>query len=351
MTVALLLNTVYFLLIFLAVVLVVYFFDIYSLNFSISIVSLVAPFLLVSGKYRNMNLTVFIGTVVSASFIAVFIQLFLPSLSNDLFIPFTEASYFYGGISTRATIFSREPSFAAEMIFPVFLLLLYFYKSIKFNQIWLGAIIVIAVSVRASTFIQQAYILISSYSFLIFINQRKKGNYLYDLFIYFIFIIIMFSFFILGYQLVIGLANNSNYINDSLDLYGSWRSISNISAVFASDIISFFASLDLGSWEYKITKGANSAYTGSQDISWIIQPFSLFAVYLLDFGMIGFSAIFSAIFFLIYKKAKFHQLSKLQNSILFALLTNTLFFSPKWHLVGFLIIGMIVNNTNQQIGD
>ena len=351
LSIALFFNTFYFLVISLIIALFGFFLEVYSLNFYISLISLVTPFILMGGNYKNLDLTLLIGTLITVSFITVLIQLFLPSLSNNLFIPFTEASYLYDGITTRATILSREPSFAAEMIFPVFLLLVYFYKDVKLNQVWLVMIMLIVFSVRASTFIQQAYIFITSYSFFMIFKNFNRVGYFYNVLIYLFYILFMVFFFVLGYQLLIGIENDSNFLNDSLDVYGSWRTISNISSLYSAEIISFFSSLDFSGWEDKILDGGSHAYTGSQSISWIVQPFSLFAVYLLDFGLLGFLIIFLAIFFVIYKKTKFNFQTNLQKSILFSLLTNSLFFSPKWQLLGFLMIGLIVSNLKHRRGN
>lgn len=320
-------------------------------NLLISVVTLLMPFILLSAERTRIAPLEFSSVAIAMIFSACAIQALFPGPANTLFSPFLDGYMTYDGIFSRATAFSMEPSFAAEALFAVAMIYLFFARTILTRTVFflLGAVLLI----RAATTLQQVFIVAAIYIWLKLLNLvlGKPDHANSTSFAQFasasLFAVCLMLF---GYSYVIYGEWNLSFISDSLEKYGSWRALSNYAAAAGSDLIAFFPHHATSGWANAISEGLHSA--GLEGDGWIVQPFGMIGVAVLDLGLLGTIAWIALLFHLVHKRINHYSLYTYQISIIYALLLNTIVFAPKWQLSGFLAIGLIAAGlkTNKDTG-
>lgn len=316
-----------------------------SLNSLIAIISLSTPLICAFAVKTHINVPRLLFYYLSLCFIVALFQAFLPVQSDFLSHFLYAKSVSSSSLLQRITLFSSEPSFAAESYFPF--VLLFFNYSNRFSAHSVKGISCMILFtlwlIRARTSLQQFALFALVYIVFFFLKRVLRLKYpsaiMLFMLLLFISCVIFAPLLFFGYIQL--------YASSSLDLAGSWRLVSTLSSVFGVDLVSFNL-LDTSSWATLIQRGMDLVYIGTSPTNWIVQPFSLIGVAALSFGILGMLFYVFLIFylFLIFKRSSMGSVvnSVLSLSCIVTLLLNGLLLSPKWSALQFLVIPFIAHS-------
>jgi hypothetical protein len=309
-------------------------------NLLISLTVLLVPFALISIDRLRLDVNLFTATIVRVLFGACVVQALLPGISNILFAPFIDDFLTFTEPFSRATGLSMEPSFAAETLFAI--AMVHFFFARRFWS-WTTVLITGALLlIRAGSFLQQTALFASVYFFLRFANfiggtpaYRTRSNIALGL----LSCVIALCGIVFGYSFFTYATLDLSFIRDSMDRFGSWRTLSNYAAYVSAPAISFFPHDTNDGWASAISGALRAeGLTGNE---WVTQPFSAVGVALLDLGIVGAVLWVVLVFATAIRRMRRYALDTAQSTIVYTLLTNAIFFAPKWQLSGFLAIGLI----------
>ncbi|MBK4736707.1 hypothetical protein [Noviherbaspirillum pedocola] len=317
-------------------------------NLLISLIVLCMPFLLLDTQRMRIDIDEFCGCAARLIFAACVIQSLLPGLSNRIFAPFLDGFMTYERMFARASAFSMEPSFAAEMLFALAMVHVFFARRLVCgtSACILGAMLLI----RASTFFQQACVFAAIYAFLGMRRLIAGSGSRFDgtgpatgmLAALFAVAIILG-----GYSFLVYGTLDLSFIRDSLEKYGSWRTLSNYAAFLQAAPLSFFPYHSAAGWADAISYGLQ--LHGLDGSGWIVQPFSAIGVAMLDLGIIGALLWIALLFHAAHRRFARYALRTSQVTIVYTLLANAIFLAPKWQLSGFLAVGLIASTLDTRL--
>ena len=277
-----------------------------------------------------------------------FLQFFLPTLGGPLTYLFHNNFIAYNSIFSRASLFSMEPSFAAESIFPI---IFYLFisprpKSQSYKYLLAFSSLFLLLAVRAGTFLQQVLVLFAVY--VVVSSLRFLGSRL-SLFR----IVLILGSFALFTALVLPSQINLFFQEASLNLLlyeGSWRSISAVASFFGSSWFGLCDSCEnISSLRFGILSGLEAfdilpSTAVNALSSWIVTPFTLSAILTLAIGILPSIFYFFFLFYQISRKLDFQYLSNIMIAFFISLTLNSFFFAPKWQCFGFLIVSFMLED-------
>lgn len=309
-------------------------------NLLISLTVLLMPFALLSTERIRFDAELFARAVIRVLFAACLVQALFPGLSNTLFAPFIDGFLRFDGRFARATGLSMEPSFAAEMLFAAAMIHFFFAPRLwsRTTLLVLGALLLI----RAGTSAQQALLFALVWLFLRGVSLgagssawcrrvRPVPGLAAVLF--------ALGAMLFGYSLLTHGRLDLSFIPDSIDRFGSWRTLSNYAACIDAPALAFFPHQTGAGWGDAIAAALHAR--GLAGSGWVVQPFSAIGVAFLDLGAIGGALWVALLFVQAARRLRHHRLDSRQAAIVYTLLANALVFAPKWQLSGLLAVGLI----------
>jgi hypothetical protein len=309
-------------------------------NLLISLMVLLMPFALLSTERIRFDVELFARAVIRVLFAACLVQALFPGLSNTLFAPFVDGFLRFEGRFARATGLSMEPSFAAEMLFAAAMIHFFFAPRLRSRTtlLVLGALLLI----RAGTSAQQALLFALVWLFLRCVGLaagsaawcrrvRPALGLAAALF--------ALAAMLFGYSLFTYGRLDLSFIQDSIDRFGSWRTLSNYAAGIDAPALAFFPHATAAGWGDAIADALDAR--GLAGAGWVTQPFSPIGVAFLDLGVVGGTLWVVLLFLQAARRLRPYKLSIRQAAIVYTLLANALFFAPKWQLSGVLAVGLI----------
>lgn len=298
---------------------------------SICILSAAAMYILGS---RNQLPVKMINFTLAILLLCALIQLALPGISNRIFTIFL-ADYYEIIPLGRPSLFSMEPSFASEMVFFLLLYRLLLDKKIlAFIISILGSLLIL----RTGTLVQNTLIFLSFYSIIRLIHSHNFNPRFSQTSAFAVTIIgISSSIILLNYYLD-GTFGVGAFLDHSLFKFGSWRTISNIAAMGASQPFGFGAGGGTFGWQNGLALGQDAV---GINIDWITNPFSIGAMVFLDYGYVPALGLLTILCnnFLITQQTLKPNDYPLNGAIFYSTLFLITFTAPKWASYYFLILG------------